>query len=128
MPELLTISTKDYTVLRRDNDYPLHPGLALYVHKSIENSVRRRSDHEKEAIECIWVKITDSKTKLLLVRYVQRNPASSQVWRDVFINMMDKIMESNANISLTGDFNTDPFKQPPAWNRITSLFGLEQLV
>ena len=36
------ISINDYTVLRRDSGYPLHTGLALYVHKSIENSVRRR--------------------------------------------------------------------------------------
>ena len=32
------ISINDYTVLRRDSGYPLHTGLALYVHKSIENT------------------------------------------------------------------------------------------
>ena len=61
------IFINDYTVLRRDSGYPLHTGLALYVHKSIENSVRRRLDLETEAIECIWVEIKDSQTKPLLV-------------------------------------------------------------
>ena len=41
---------------------------------------------------------------------------------------MDKVTESDANISLLGDFNIDFFKQPPAWNSTTALFGLEQLV
>ena len=119
------ISIIDYTVLRRDSGYPC---LALYVHKSIENSVRRRLDLETEAIECIWVEIKDSKTKPLLVGYVYRNPASSQGWPDDFISMMDKITEYNANILLLGDFNIDLFKQPPTWNNTTALFGLEQLV
>ena len=65
-----SISINDYTVLRRDSGYPLHTALALYVHKSMENSVRRRLDLETEAIECIWVEIKDSKTKPLLVGYV----------------------------------------------------------
>ena len=43
------ISLNDYAVLRRDSKYPLHTGLALYVHNSIENSVRRRLDLETEA-------------------------------------------------------------------------------
>ena len=122
------ISINDYTVLRRDSRYPLHTGLALYVHKSIENSVRRRLDLETEAIECIWVEIKDSKTKPLLVGYVYRNPASSQGWPGDFISMMDKVTEHNANILLLGDFNIDLFKQPPTWNNATALFGLEQLV
>ena len=122
------ISINDYTVLRRDSGYPLHTGLALYVHKSIENSVKRRLDLETEAIECIWVEIKDSKTKSLLVGYVYRNPASSQRWPHDFISMMDKVTECNANILLLGDFNIDLFKQPPAWNNATALFGLEQLV
>ena len=50
------ISINDYTVLRRDSDFPLHTGLALFVHSTIENSVRRRLDLEIEAIECIWSK------------------------------------------------------------------------
>ena len=81
MPELPTSnSTHDYTVLRRDSDYPLHKGLALHVNKSVENSVKRRLDLEIEAIECIWIEITDSETKPLFVGYVYKNPASPQGW------------------------------------------------
>ena len=122
------ISVTDYAVLRRDSNYPLHTGLALYVHKSIENRVRRRSDLKIRTIECIWVEITDSRTKPVLVGYVYRNSASSQEWSDEFINMMDKVTENNKNILLLGDFNINLFKQPSAWNNIASLFGLDQLV
>ena len=90
------ISINDYTVLRRDSGYPLHTGLALYVHKSIENSFRRRLDLEIEAIECIWVEINDSKTKPLLAGYVYRNFTSSQGWPEDFISVMDKVTECNA--------------------------------
>ena len=64
------ICINDYAVLLRDSDYPLSVGLALYAHNSIENKVRRRTDLESEAIECIWVDRTYSKTKCLLVVYV----------------------------------------------------------
>ena len=122
------ISVTDYTDLRRDSNYPLHTGLALYVHKSLENRVRRRSDLEINTIECTWVEITDSKTKPLLVGYVYRNPASPQEWSHEFINTMDKVMENNKNILLLGGFNISLFKQPPAWNHIASRFGLDQLI
>ena len=42
--------------------------------------------------------------------------------------MMDKVTESNEHILLLGDFSIDLFKQPPAWNSTTALFGLKQLV
>ena len=120
-------SVTDYAVLRHDSNYTLCVH-TLYVHKSIENRVRHRSDLEIKTLEFIWVEITDSKTKPLLVGYVYRNPASSQVWSDDFLNMTDKVTENNENILLLGDFNINIFKQPPAWNNITSLFGLDQLV
>ena len=73
------------------------------------------------------VEIRDSKAKALLAGYVYRNPASSQERSDEFINMMDKVTENNESILLLGDFNINPFKQPPAWNNITSLFDLDKL-
>ena len=42
--------------------------------------------------------------------------------------MMEKVTERNANSLLLGDSNIDLFKQAPAWNNTTALFGLEQLV
>ena len=41
---------------------------------------------------------------------------------------MDKATENNENILLLGDFNINLFKHLPAWNAITSLFGLDELV
>ena len=46
------ISVTNYAVLRRDSNYPLHTGLVLYLHKSIKNRVRDRSDLEIKTIEC----------------------------------------------------------------------------
>ena len=84
------ISLTDYAVLCCDSNYCLPTGRALYIHKSVENRVRRRSDLEIKTTECIWVEITDSKTKPLPVGYVYRHPASSQERCDEVINMMDK--------------------------------------
>ena len=109
-------------------NYHLHTHFALYVHKSVEHSVRRSLDLEIEVIKYIGIEITDFKTKPQLAGYVYRNPASSQGWSDDSIKMMDKVTEGDANILLLNDFNIDLFKQPPAWNSITSIFGLERLV
>ena len=37
-------------------------------------------------------------------------------------------LSNNLGLELLGDFNIDLFKQPPAWNNTTALFGFEQLV
>ena len=59
------ISINDYTVLRSDNDYPLHTCAGLYALKFKENRVRCRLDLKTEITECIWGEITESKTKPL---------------------------------------------------------------
>ena len=51
-----------------------------------------------------------------------------QEWPDESIFIMDQATENNVNILLLCDFSINLFKQPQAWNEITSLFGLDQLV
>ena len=57
-----------------------------------------------------------------------RNHASSQGRSGDFINMTDKVTDSNANTVILGDFNIALLKESPAWNSAAPLFGLEQLV
>ena len=80
------MSMTHYTGLRRDSKYPLQSGLALCVHKSVENRGMCRPDLEIETIKCIFIEITYFKTAPCLVGYVCRSPASSQP--DDFINIM----------------------------------------
>ena len=92
-----------------DSDYTLCASLALCVLQSTGNSMGHRADIEMEAIECIWVVLTISKTKPSYLGCLCRNPASSHEWPEKFINMMDKATENNVHISLLGDFNINTF-------------------
>ena len=47
---------------------------------------------------------------------------------DLVVHTGYDVSENNENILLLGDFNINLFKQPPSWNNVTSLFGLDQLV
>ena len=60
--------------------------------------------------------------------YIYRNPAATHTWFDDFVQMMDKVCESNPNIVLLGDFNIVLLKPQPTWSSATSLFGLRQQI
>ena len=64
----------------------------------------------------------------VLVGYVYRNPAATHPCFDDFVQMMDKVCESNPNIVLLGDFNIDLLKPQPTWSSAMSLFGLRQQI
>ena len=55
----------------------------------------------------MWVKIKHPTSPAVLVGYVYRNPAATHPWFDDFVQMMDKVCESNPNIVLVGDLNID---------------------
>ena len=56
--------------------------------------------------------------------YIYRNPAATHTWFDDFVQMRDKVCESNPNIVLLGDFNIVLLKPQPTWSSAMSLFGL----
>ena len=102
--------------------------MALYIHQSIKTFTKKRNDLASEKVECIWVEIEHPASPAVLVGYVYRNPAATHPWFDDFVQMMDKVCESNPNIVVLADFNTDLLKPQPTWSSATSLFGLRQQI
>jgi hypothetical protein len=118
----------NYTFLRRDANFPGHTGMGVFIHNNILSHVKRRTDLELDEIECMWLELKQSKAKASLIGFVYRNPASHASWTETFINMMDKVGEKDPNILLLGDFNIDLLVSQNAWECMTSLFGLHQVV
>ena len=85
------IELQDYVVYRRDGISPGQTGIAVYVHKSISNSVKRRYDLETKQIEIVWLEAKPSKSSPILIGYIYRNPASLSFWYDDFSLMMDSL-------------------------------------
>ena len=81
-----------------------------------------------EKVECIWVETKHPASPAVLVGYVYRNPAATHPWFDDFVQMMDKVCESNPNIVLLGDFNIDLLKPQPTCSSATALFALRQQI
>lgn len=123
-----SLAIPNYIIIRRDAANHGHTGIGIYVHKSIANFTKRRPDLESERVECMWVEIKHSASPTILVGFVYRNPAATYPWFDDFVQMMDKVSETNCNIMLLGDFNIDLLQRQPAWSATTSLFGLHQLI
>ena len=115
-----SVSIPHYTIIRRDAADQGHTGMALYIHQSIKTFTKGRNDLESEKVECIWVEIKHPASPAVLVGYVYRNPAATHTWFDDFVQMMDKVCESNPNIVLLGDFNIDLLKPQPTWSSATS--------
>ena len=76
----------------------------------------------------MWVEIKHLASPAVLVGDLYRNPAATHPWFDDFVQMMDKVCESNPNIVLLGNFNIDFLKPQPTWSSATSLFGLRQQI
>ena len=87
-----------------------------YIHQCIKTFTKRRNDLESEKVECMWVEIKHLASPAVLVGDVYRNPAATHPWFDDFVQMMDKVCESNPNIVLLGDFNIDLLKPQPTWS------------
>ena len=90
-----SLSIPQYNIIRRDAADQGHTGMALYIHQSIKMFTKRRNDLESEKVECIWVEIKHPASPAVLVGYVYRNPAATPPWFDDFVQMMDKVCESN---------------------------------
>ena len=68
------IAIHNYTVVRRDAQFDLHRGIAIYIHDSIYHKIKRRNDLETQEIECIWLQIEHKKSDPSLICIVYRNP------------------------------------------------------
>ena len=104
------IHINNYTIVRKDAELkPLHTGLVVYIHDSIQHFVRRRKDLESDNVEALWLELFQRKSAPAYVCCLYRNPACTSEWMNDFMTMMDKI-PVNADILMLGDFNFDLFK------------------
>ena len=122
------ISIPHFSVERRDPCLPGQTGLAIYVHHSVQHSVRRRTDLESSSVECLWLEIKVSKGRPLLIGLFYRNPSAKFDWYDDFLHNLDCAGVHKNDVLLLGDFNIDMLKPHTAWDCTTTLVGLEQLV
>ena len=129
----LTIS--NYTLFRKDRSHhntPGHHGLALYIHDSISEFAKRRTDLESSAVESLWVEIKHKKNAPVLICLIYRNPNIPQLkdWTVDFLDMMDNLPNINSDIILIGDFNIDLDDTKRGdineWKTVTSIIGFDQ--
>ena len=59
-----SIHINNYSIIRKDKDKSKHGhhGIAIYIHDSIQNFVKRRSDLESDKIETIWLEFRINKS------------------------------------------------------------------
>ena len=56
------VSIPNFTIHRRDSAIHKHTGMAVYIHNSIQNVTRRRTDLESSAVESVWVEVKATKS------------------------------------------------------------------
>ena len=123
-----SITVPNFSVLRRDPQYPRQTGIAVYIHNSVAQYTHRRTDLESESVESLWVEVRTGKSASLLVGCIYRNPEATFEWYDDFVTMMDKASISASEILLLGDFNINLFVSQPSWESTFTMLGLEQLI
>ena len=125
----------NYTLFRKDRSHhntPGHHGLAFYIHDSISEFAKRRTDLESSAVESLWVEIKHKKNAPVLICLIYRNPNIPQLkdWTVDFLDMMDNLPNINSDIILIGDFNIDLDDTKRGdineWKTVTSLIGFDQ--
>ena len=122
------INIPNFSVVRRDPCTPGQTGLAVYIHDSIRQYIRRRSDLENQHIEGLWLEFKHNKSRPLIIGFVYRNPAAKFEWYDDFLQNFDSVDVHKSDILLLGDFNINMLKSHAAWDCTTTLVGLKQLV
>lgn len=122
------ISIPNFDVFRRDPIRPNQTGIAAYVHHSISQFTKRRTDLESGHVESMWFEIKATKAAPLLVCYVYRHKSETFPWYDSFSEMFDKAKKCSSNILFLGDFNMNLFTSHPSWETTTSNLGLKQLI
>ena len=122
------ISITNFSVIRRDPLAHGQTGIAVYIHKSVDNMIRRRTDLENDQVECVWIELKNSKGSSSLICILYRNPRSTFDWYDDFFDMCEKARLHSTDVLILGDFNIDLLKPHNAWDSTTTMLGLTQLV
>ena len=69
--------------------------------------VERRRELEVDKIECLSLEISPQKSKSFLVGILYMHPNESINWNEKFEMFIDKILETEKEFYLLGDFNRD---------------------
>ena len=103
-------------------------GIIVYVKDSVK--VERRRELEVDEIECLLLEIFPKKSKRFLVGILYRHPNESINWNENFEMFIDKILETQKEFYLLGDFNRDLLNEQikKSWLEYLEPFGLIQKV
>lgn len=123
----------NYQFFRKDrvvtNDrQPQGGGIVVYVKNGVK--AIRRCDLESNEIECVWLEIFPNKTKSFLVGVLYRHPNATIQWNEHFEELIEKVLETQKEIYLLGDFNRDLLNEQTrkAWLEFMEPYGLFQKV
>ena len=92
--------------------------------------VERRCDIEMKEIECLVLEVFPKNSKSYLVGMLYRHPNETVLWNENFEIFVDKILETQKEIYLLGDFNRDLLNEniKKSWMEYLEPFGLIQMV
>ena len=82
-------------------------GGGITVYDKNEVKVERRYDMEMNEIECLVLEVFPKNSKSYLVGMLYRHPNETVLWNENFEIFVDKILETQKEIYLLGDFNRD---------------------
>ena len=80
-------------------------GIIVYVRNEVK--VERRCDIEMKEIECLVLEAFPTNSKSYLVGMLYRHPNETVIWNENFEIFVDRILETQKEFYLLGDFNRD---------------------
>ena len=93
-------------------------GIIVYVRNELK--VERRCDIEMKEIECLVLEVFPTNSKSYLVGMSYRHPNETVIWNENFEIFVDRILETQKEFYLLGDFNRDllneNIKKNHGWN------------
>ena len=122
------LSIDNYKIIRRDIEKKGDTGIAIYVHNSVYNKIKRRHDLESKNIESVWLEIKNEHSIPNLICFIYRNPKEPIEWQEDFQTMIENIPHRKYELQIFGDINKDLNKTQHTWNSITTQLGLKQLI
>ena len=90
---------------RTDRGVNMGGGPLVYVKEG--GCCNRRSDLEKENLECDWLEIKPVKSKPFLVGNIYRPPNSNIHWSETYEDCIEHVLQEEKEIYLMGDINRD---------------------
>ena len=113
---------------RKDNDGNGGGGILVYVRNGI--NAKRRFDLETNNIACIWLEITEGKSKPFLIGNMYRPPDSKVEFNDRFESFVDNVSSDGKEIILLGDFNKNLLNENKdiEWENFVTSLGFSQMV